>query len=111
MKWLIASLLIVTVMFTGCTKTVYVYNDPKYPEMRKLEKVSELPNSYIFKKCLFIDDRNTSLCGNDLNKVITQVKKLRVNESTCDAMVDVYNEFIETQKTQPKKDTEYNFGF
>lgn len=103
------SFLFVLVM-TGCTRTVYVYPEVEYPTITKPLEVEKM-NSYIYKKCLFIDDSNTSLCNSHLNKVITQVVKLRENEKTCSEIIDVYDNFIQTQKQQSQKESEFSFGF
>ncbi len=113
MKRIIMSLmgLLLIIGFGGCTHTVYVYPEQTFPELRAPAKVESKYESYIWQKCLYINDHNTSLCNDDLNKVITTVQQLRTNEETCSQVIDVYNEFIEIEKSQTRKEDEYSFWF
>jgi len=103
--------IVMVVVFGGCTRTVYVYPEQNFPELHAPKKVVSGYDSYIWQKCLFINDHNTSLCNDDLNKVMTTVKKLRINEETCSNVVDVYNDYVKIEKSQTRKEDDYSFWF
>jgi len=104
------TLLFVLILNSGCTKVVTIYVPPKYPKIENIEKVKSNYDSYIWKECLFIDDSNSSLCGDNLNKVLTTVSKLRINESTCRTVIKDYNDFTK-KELQVKESIVYEFGF
>lgn len=104
---------LVWVSLVGCTRTVYVYPQQEYPELQAPAKVVSNYDSYIWKKCLYINDHNTSLCGDDLKKVLTTIKSLRTNEKACSEVINVYNDFVKNEKikTKTRKQNELEFGF
>ena len=96
-------------MFTGCVvKTEYIYNDPEYPKFSKMSNVPET-DAYIWQDCLFMNDKNTSLCGEQMDSVVTTVKKLRINEKTCGDMVETYENFVVEQENLPKKENKWKW--
>jgi len=98
-----------SLMIIGCTRTVYVYPEQNFPTLEAPNKVVSNYDSYIWKKCLYINDHNTSLCNDDLNKVITTVNQLRINEKTCSKTIKIYNEFKKMEKSQTRKKDKYSF--
>ena len=97
MKYLL--LIISILIFTGCTETKYVFVKPEYPTLKAPREVKTNDSIVVRKRCLFINDSNTSLCDKDLEVVLTQINKYKVNQSTCTKMVNEYDDFKKNQKT------------
>jgi len=99
-------------LFSGCTEHHYHYIHPEYPTFPKIEKVPEVENAFIYNGCLYFNKKNTNLCGEDLKIVLTQIKKLRINENTCIKILNTYDEFVENQEQNAtKEEVNYSFGF
>ncbi len=110
--FIISFAMFVALFFSGCTKHHYHYVHSEYPDMPRIEKVIEVDNATVQGGCLYLDNESTNLCGNDLKVVLTQIKKLRINEDTYDKLLNNYNEFVAEQlATRKKEEVEYSFGF
>ena len=96
MKYL---LLISILLFTGCTETKYVFVKPEYPTLKAPREVKTNDSIVVRDRCLFINDTNTNLCNEDLEIVLTQINKYKVNQTTCTKMVSEYDDFKKNQKT------------
>ena len=95
MKYLLLSIL----LFTGCTEIKYVFVKPEYPTLKAPREVRTNDSIIVRDRCLFINDNNTSLCNEDLEIVLTQINKYKVNQVTCTKMVSEYDGFKKSQKT------------
>ena len=106
------SLLIIStsILTTGCTMTRTVYVEPEYPVLTKPIKVRKLKDTYVQNGCLYIKEKNSNLCDDDLKVVLTQVRNLRINEETCDREISSYNKWV-TDQNKTKDSYEYNIGF
>jgi len=108
---IISLAMFLSIFFNGCTAHHYHFIYPEYPDLPKIEKVSEVKNATIRDGCLYFDENNTNLCGDNLKIVLTQIEKLRINETTCETLLNKYNKFIKEQKENRKKDeVDYSFG-
>ena len=99
-------------IFSGCTKHHYHYIYSEYPDMPVIEKVAEVDNAFVKNGCLYFEQKNTNLCGEDLKIVLTQIELLRINEDTYQTVLNSYSEFVVEQKaTRKKEEVNYSFGF
>lgn len=100
-------------MFSGCVvKNNYEYIEPEYPVMPKIHKVPETTNTFVQGGCLYFDERNSNLCGDDLIVILSQIKKLRINEDTCEQLTIDYNRWVEEKKENPiEKESEYSWDW
>ena len=69
---------LLALFFAGC-QTKYVYIQPEYPKLKAPNEVKAPKNIIVRKRCLFIEDHNTSLCNEDLKIVLTTINKYKVN--------------------------------
>lgn len=106
------SLLIIStsIIATGCTSTRTVYVEPEYPVIPKVIKVRKLKDTYVQNGCLYIKEKNSNLCDDDLKVVLTQVRNLRINEETCNREISSYNKWVQDQN-KTEDSYEYKFGF
>jgi len=99
-------------LLSGCvTKTHTIYIHPEYIKLPKITTVEKINSTYVQNGCLFINDKNTSLCGNELGIIITHIKKLRINEQTCTKMINDYNKWVEKQDINNTETNSYKIGW
>jgi len=91
-----------TLFFSGCASE-YVYIQPDYPKIGIPRKVPNIEGTSIRKKCLYIDERNTNLCGNDLKIVFTTISDLRINDAVFRKNIASYNDFVSKKAKEKSK--------
>jgi len=87
-------------ILSGCGKE-YVYVKPSYPVLKYPKKVEPL-HGKIKNGCLYLDNHNTNLCGDDLKIILKQFKKYQINEKFCTENIESYNKFIKSKNHKGK---------
>jgi len=96
-------LLIPFILFlNGCGQTKYIYVKPTYPKIQVPREVPGLKVK-IRNGCMWKDNHNTNLCGEDLQEILLLITNLRTNEKVLRQNVRSYHNFIERKSKQTEK--------